>query len=423
MKIGVKQIGPGEPVYIIAEIGVNHDGEVDKALMLTDAAASAGADAIKLQYFETDLLMSKAAKLAAYQRAAGEDDPIKMLRRLELSLDEMARVVGRAHERGIHAIVTVFSTELVEPAMALPWDAVKSASPDIIHRPLLEALTATGRPMIVSSGASTLEEVKRAVGWLEDARERLAVLQCVSCYPCPLASANVGAMHSLRNVTRRPPTFDEVAPIGYSDHTAGTITGWLATHYGASLIEKHITLDPNSQGPDHAASLGPSQFAEYVELTRLRNHAEPFRDFYMDELDVECDMSVGGEMYARLIEVMSRYDHQSLFARSFSPEFYESVWELEYAFDTGLYGAVFPYRKQIFEWESDVRYASRQSIVVKRLCETGVVLNSDDLTIKRPGTGIEPFMLGEVIGRRLARDVEGDAPLTWEDLEPGGAAG
>ena len=106
-------------MYIIAEIGVNHDGEVDKALMLTDAAADAGADAIKLQYFKTDLLMSKAAKLAAYQKAAGEDDPIKMLRRLELSLDEMALVVDRAHERGIHAIVTVFSTELVELAMAL----------------------------------------------------------------------------------------------------------------------------------------------------------------------------------------------------------------------------------------------------------------------------------------------------------------
>ncbi|MEZ6163705.1 MAG: N-acetylneuraminate synthase family protein [Phycisphaerales bacterium] len=137
MNIGNRQIGLDHPPYIIAEIGVNHDGQVDRALSLTDAAADAGADAVKLQFFRTDLLMSKAAKLAAYQKNAGETDPIEMLRRLELSLSDLARVVDRAHQLGIHAIVTVFSTQLVEVAR---WDAYKTASPDIVNRPLLEAV-------------------------------------------------------------------------------------------------------------------------------------------------------------------------------------------------------------------------------------------------------------------------------------------
>ncbi len=362
MRIGQRQIGPGEPVYIIAEIGVNHDGEVDKALMLADAAAEAGADAIKLQYFKTDLLMSKAAKLAAYQKDAGEDDPVRMLRRLELSLDEMSRVVDRAHERGIHAIVTVFSTELVEPAMGLAWDAVKSASPDIVHRPLLEALMDTGRPMIVSTGASTLEEVKRAVGWLDEARERLAVLQCVSCYPCPLESASLAAIEVLRS--------ELAVPVGYSDHTSNDNTSSLITPIGACLLEKHLTYSAEARGPDHGASLDPIAFSRYCE-----------------------------------------YAHSA----TTSPDNDEIIGEATNASPFEIYFG--PSEKRVLDCERDVRTVSRQSLVAARDLTAGGALTQSDLTIKRPGTGIEPFMLGEVVGRTLARDVEGDVPVTWEDLE------
>ncbi len=258
MQIGDRKIGMDQPPYVIAEIGVNHDGEVSRALELTDAAADAGADAVKVQFFETDRLMSKAAKLAAYQRNAGETDPIEMLRRLELSIDEMAQVVDRAHKRGIHAIVTVFSTELVEVAETLAWDAYKSASPDIVNRPLLEALMATGKPMIVSTGASELDEVVRAVGWLDDARNRLAVLQCVSCYPAPEAA--LAGIPAIGDATR--------LPTGYSDHTSNMATGQMAVRTGACILEKHLTYDTHAAGPDHAASFETDIFRHYIAGAR-----------------------------------------------------------------------------------------------------------------------------------------------------------
>jgi len=258
MNIGGREIGTESLPYIVAEIGVNHDGSVARALELTDAAADAGADAVKLQYFRTDLLMSRAAKLAAYQKNAGETDPVEMLRRLELDRDALACVVERAHAHGIHAIVTPFSVELVDELEPLGWGAFKTASPDIVHRPLLERLVATGRPMIVSTGASTMEEVARAVGWLDPARNRLALLQCVSCYPAP--DEAIGGIGALRDATG--------LPVGYSDHTDSEGTGAAAVANGACVLEKHFTYDRSSHGPDHRASLEPDAFARYATLAR-----------------------------------------------------------------------------------------------------------------------------------------------------------
>jgi len=260
MKIGDRQIGPGHSPYIIAEIGVNHDGSVDRAIELVDSAARAGADAIKLQLFETDRLMSAAARLASYQKDAGERDPLAMLRRLELSVEQMRGIVQRVRGAGVHAIVTVFSTELVEPARELGLDAFKSASPDIVHRPLLTAMARSGLPLIVSTGAATLDEVVRAVSWLGDHRARLALLQCVSSYPTPDASAALGGIASIAQATG--------LPTGYSDHTASVDTGALAVAAGACILEKHLTYNRKAAGPDHSASLEPDGFAEYVRLAR-----------------------------------------------------------------------------------------------------------------------------------------------------------
>lgn len=355
MSIAGRSVGDDHPVYIIAELGVNHNGSVDRALELVDAAAAAGADAIKLQLFKADMLMSRAAKLAAYQKAAGESDPVQMLKRLELSIEQMAPIVARAHEKGVHAIVTAFSVELVEQAERLPWDAYKTASPDIVHKPLLERLAATGKPLFVSTGASTLDEVRRAVGWLQHARDRthalnLAILQCVSSYPTPMHLAELQGVTALRGV------FD--GPVGYSDHTPGESAGALAASLGASVLEKHVTLDRSLQGPDHAASLEPEMLARYVRNVRT----------------LACDAA--------------ELDR----ARALEPI------------------------KRVLDIEHDVRAVSRQSLTTTRPLSPGHVLSRADLTFKRPGTGLLPFELDRVLGTRVVRVIDADTPLREDDL-------
>lgn len=269
--ISGRTIGPGSPPYIIAEIGVNHDGDPSRAVALADAAADAGADAVKFQLFRADLLMSGAAKLAAYQHAAGERDPAAMLRRLELTVDQLRPAAARAKARGLHAIVTVFSLPLVREAEAYDWDAYKTASPDIVNTPLLMALRSTGRPLILSTGAATLEEVRAAVIRISSSPDAastrhtpFALLQCVSSYPCPEADASLAGMHALATLAD--------FPVGYSDHTPCVDTGALAVAAGASILEKHLTWSNDAAGPDHAASLSPSSFKEYARLAR-RAHA------------------------------------------------------------------------------------------------------------------------------------------------------
>lgn len=246
--------------FIIAELGVNHDGSLARALELTRAAAAAGADAIKLQLFDPDLLLSRAARLASYQSAAGETDPLAMLRRLQLPLADMAPVIALAHDLRLRAIVTVFSTALVPAAASLPWDAFKTASPDIIHEPLLRALAATGKPLILSTGAAHRAEIDRALSWLRAAAPRTALLHCVSSYPTPPESATLAAIADLRRLFP--------GPVGYSDHTPLVETGALAVAAGAVILEKHFTLDRTAPGPDHAASLEPADFARYAALAR-----------------------------------------------------------------------------------------------------------------------------------------------------------
>jgi N,N'-diacetyllegionaminate synthase len=390
MQIGKRQIGPEAPVYVIAELGVNHDGSGARLVELVEAAAEAGADAVKFQLFRAELLMGLAARLAGYQAAAGERDPLGMLRRLELSAEAMGPAVRRARELGVHAIATVFSVELVDEAESLDLDAYKTASPDIVHRPLLKRLAGTGRPLIVSTGASTLEEVARAVGWLQavphgelphpenmkvacsagslerpphrlfrTARGRLALLQCVSCYPTRAEDAAIGGMVALAKI----PGFE--GPVGYSDHTVEVDTGAAAARLGACILEKHMTWCRSASGPDHGASLEPAEFRAYASLAR-------------DESVMRVWM---GER---------------------APAEHDRRW-----------GA---FEKHVLECERDVRRVSRQSVTAVRDLPAGHVLTREDMTFKRPGTGVEPWRLDEMLGRRLARSVSADMPLTDEDV-------
>ncbi|MCA9288395.1 MAG: N-acetylneuraminate synthase family protein [Phycisphaerales bacterium] len=338
LRIGDRAIGDGQRAYVIAEIGVNHDGSGERAVALTRAAAGAGADAVKLQVFRADLLMGRAARLAGYQEDAGETDPVSMLRRLELGWDACAQVVEEAHGLGLHAIATVFSVELVERAARLGFDAWKTASPDVVHRPLLEALAGTGRSLIVSTGAATMEEVGRAVGWLDGVKERLALLQCVSAYPTPIGQAELAGIAALRRA------HPEVV-VGYSDHTQGVETGALAVAHGAAILEKHFTYDTRAAGPDHAASLDADGLRRYVAAAR------------------------GARVELRLAD-----DAEAV--------------------------------KRVLEIEADVRAVSRQSIVAARAMDAGHVVQREDLAFRRPGGGMEPWRIGEVVGRVLGSGCE-----------------
>ena len=299
MRIGERSIGPEHEPYLIAEIGVNHDGSTQRALQLVEAARQAGADAVKVQYFEAPTLMSRACRLAEYQQAAGETDPIEMLRGLQLNRDAMAEIVRYAHSLGLHAIATIFSLEHVSLASELEWDALKTASPDIINIPLLGALADAGRPLIVSTGAASAEEIGAALTRFGD-----IALHCVSAYPTPDDHAQLAGIAALAQLAASVSGGRKIV-VGYSDHTDSIDTGALAGARGAAVLEKHLTWSRTARGPDHAASLDPGQFRRYVTLARrarsmlgpqaviVQSIEQDVRHVSRQSVTTTCDLSAG----------------------------------------------------------------------------------------------------------------------------------
>jgi N,N'-diacetyllegionaminate synthase len=259
IEIAGRHIARGTMPFVIAEIGVNHDGDMARARELIHAAKLSGADAAKFQMFDATMLMSLDSVLAVYQRERGARDPRELLANLQLSPAQLGTLAEECQRVGLVPMVTVFSLPLVECARTQPWQAFKMASPDIVHRPLLEAIRAIGRPMVVSTGAATREEVCCAAEWLRDMHD-IAYLQCTSSYPTRDDRAAIGGMHEIAAITGRV--------VGYSDHTASIDTGAIAVAAGAAILEKHLTYNCSAAGPDHAASLDPRQFAAYVQLAR-----------------------------------------------------------------------------------------------------------------------------------------------------------
>jgi N,N'-diacetyllegionaminate synthase len=266
LNIDGREIGPGRNTFIIAEIGVNHDGSVQKAIELVRVAAHCGADAIKLQLFRASLLMHSTSQFAEYQKQrggagiSGNESPADMLRRYELSVDDVRKVVQAAREAKLVPLATPFSPPDMETVAGLRLPAVKVASPDLVNRLLLSRIAAYGRPMLLSTGAATMEEVETTVGWLRGWNANFALLHCVSSYPTPADQANLCWIGELAA------RFD--VPVGYSDHTTETATGAFAAAAGAVVVEKHLTLDRASKGPDHASSADPLYFERYVKQIR-----------------------------------------------------------------------------------------------------------------------------------------------------------
>ena len=279
-------------VFIIAEGGVNHNGDVDLAHRLVDAAADAGADAIKFQTFVATSVVTPEAPLAEYQQRARSGSQLAMIAALELPFDAHAELRAHAEERGIEFMSTAFDdaslTFLVEEVGIA---RVKIPSGELTNTPFVMRCARTGLPLLLSTGMATMAEVVFAcqaiafaissdaeptsrdelIGSLLDpARARLlqdllTVLQCTTSYPAPVESANLLAMTAMREVLG--------VPVGYSDHTLGPVTALAATALGATVLEKHLTLDRTLTGPDHLASTEPEAFAEMVAQVRQVSRA------------------------------------------------------------------------------------------------------------------------------------------------------
>jgi N,N'-diacetyllegionaminate synthase len=261
LDIGGRVVGHGHPTFVIAEIGVNHDGDVQRAIELAKVAAACGADAVKLQVFRATSLMHPSCQLAEYQKGrVVEVDAIDMLRRYELTREQLRAVVKAILDLKLVPLATPFSPADVDTVAALRLPAIKIASPDLVNRPLLYEAAQLGKPLLLSTGAATMDEVRTACGWLDDQYVNYALLHCVSSYPVTPADAHLGWIGELDRAFG--------VPVGYSDHTTHPMAGALAAAAGACVVEKHLTYDRAARGPDHAASADPTQFERYVKLIR-----------------------------------------------------------------------------------------------------------------------------------------------------------
>ncbi|HPU64027.1 MAG TPA: N-acetylneuraminate synthase [Mobilitalea sp.] len=250
-------------VYIIAEAGVNHNGQVYLAKKMIEEAAKAGADAVKFQTFRAESLVSAKAPKARYQIEATNKDEsqLMMLKKLELSYDDFYELADYARKLKIDFLSTPFDLESIEFLQSLNMPYWKIPSGEITNLPYLEKIAATGKPVIISTGMSTMREIEEAMDIFKDYdRNMITLLHCNTQYPTPYEDVNLPAMMTIKN------RFG--VRVGYSDHTPGIEIPVAAVAMGAAVIEKHFTLDRNMEGPDHKASLEPDELKAMVQCIR-----------------------------------------------------------------------------------------------------------------------------------------------------------
>jgi N,N'-diacetyllegionaminate synthase len=338
---------------IIAEAGVNHNGDEALALALVDQAAECGADIVKFQTFKADKLVRKGAAKAAYQqRTTGGGDQHSMLRSLELSDDLHHKLRARSAQRGIEFMSTPFDEDSADFLVGLGMARLKIPSGELTNHPFLAHLAAKNLPIILSTGMSTLDEVREAIAVIADTRTRngfsaplsemLTILHCTSNYPACMEDVNLRVI---------PLLIDALGlPVGYSDHTEGILISVAAVAAGAVVIEKHFTLDRGLPGPDHTASIEPDELAAMVAQIR----------------QIERALGIA--------------------------------------------------RKEPMPSEIPVRDLVRRSVTLIRPLAAGAPICRDDVALLRPGDGIPPKDLQGVIGRRVAHGLAEGTTLQWSDL-------
>lgn len=258
-------------VVIIAEAGVNHNGDLNKAFQLIDAAVSAGVDYVKFQTFKAEKLVSKVARKADYQiqnTGDGNDSQFDMLKKLELSHDDHALLIDYCKKKNINFFSTAFDLESLEYLKEIGLDLVKIPSGEITNLPYLRKAAKLFSRIILSTGMCTMGDIEDAVAiFLKEGIliENITILHCNTEYPTPMQDVNLRAMITIRDKFS--------TQVGYSDHTLGIEVPIAAVAIGARVIEKHFTLDKNMSGPDHAASLEPRELTAMVEAIRNIEHA------------------------------------------------------------------------------------------------------------------------------------------------------
>lgn len=324
---------------IIAEAGVNHNGDLEIAKQLIDAAADAGADFVKFQTFSADRLVTRDAAKADYQAKAtgGAETQYKMLKQLELTPQMHLTLIEHCKKRNIQFFSTAFDIESIDFLLGLGLTFFKIPSGEITNLPYLRHIGGLNKSVILSTGMATMGDIEAAIDALMKAgtpREKITILHCTTEYPTPMHDVNLKAMQSIQTAFG--------VKVGYSDHTQGIEVAIAAVAMGASVIEKHFTLDCNMLGPDHKASLEPAELKAMV--TAIRN--------------------------------------------------------IEMALGDGI--------KKLTPSEAKNKPIARKSLVAKCAIKSGEVFSVENITTKRPGTGISPMQWDDVIGLKASRDFLAD---------------
>ena len=270
IKVGNKLIGYNQPCFIIGEAGVNHNGRLDLAKKLVDAAAKAGVDAVKFQFFKSEKVVTEKAEMAEYQKEnlQSNESQVEMLKKLELNEENHKILKDYAGKKGLIFLSTPHSgNEAVDALEKMDMAAYKLGSGDLTNKPFLEHVAKTNKPIFLSTGMGTMEEVKKAISWIKKVgNDKVIALHCTSNYPCPYDEVNMNAMKTMMQ--------ELDCLVGYSDHTMGTEIPVLARAMGACLVEKHFTLDKSMEGPDHVASADPKEL-EFI-VNSIRNIEKAF---------------------------------------------------------------------------------------------------------------------------------------------------
>lgn len=358
IKIGGKPVGKNNPVFIIAEAGVNHNGDVGLAKKLVAAAKDAGADAVKFQTWITEEVMMKNVEKPSYQKetTGDEETQFDMVKKLELTDDETREVAAYAKEIGITFLSTPEGKHCVDLLEDIGAPAFKVGSGDLDNYPHLKYVAGKNKPIILSTGMATMEDVEDSVNFLRACgNNQIILLHCTTSYPAKLSEVNLNSMLAMEKFG---------LPVGYSDHTEEITVPVFAVSVGACVIEKHFTLDRNFPGPDHKASLEPNELKEMVY--RIKNF-EP-GSFEIDEK--ERKMIMGSSNKCPTVS------------------------------------------------EKELEHLVKKYVVAGVDIKEGSVITENMLAVKRTGgAGLSPRKFFDIVDRKAAQKIKRNEPIEWGMIE------